>query len=359
MGAPGKIPENATDTKNTSYVYILKLSRKGNVLNNAKLPWKAFEDLAHNYIYKDQMPAEFSSSGKPPHHKHSAALDGLYQEKSHFMDAIDGVRTVVFKTNDGVTKALIRVDEQNGSQLLLDLERIIGPNTNTRLATSLLGPISWRLGVRVSEPHSHEDSTCPCELQKMEAGSKDCLESMGKEDEHGDVLCKAKQCDPFYICKCDGEDVCRRENNKTETLDVVRVAVDGLYYCRKRNEHRLKKMGHIARKSSVATSIKTSAISDLPKFNKTHCACSPATPSSNFTECLQYVYTQVGKGIICKSSECVGEDDDYVCDTIGTSYCIREWYHKHLFVNDGEKSDENGMFFCHIQYFKQRTTKIM
>lgn len=350
IGAPGDLKRNRVleghVLNQRAHVYLLKISRKGNVLSNVRLPLHAFERLTDKYskiYHKLQQKKD---------HLEDREIDvnDEFVEESKFLDAVEGVRTVIFKTKTGDVRAAIRVDDEKGQKLLRKMDQYVAATPVTRLETSHQGFPT----VRVAQPLNFtqdcvfSDQECACELEGA-SGVERCFDFVGTRNEYGVGVCNRRSCNPAHTCTCHGSQLCRREKQNVSVLEMKGVNANGLFMCQSRRVERTLLVAVDHFNASAQSSLQQSGIdiSRLPKFNDTHCLCSQGNLSTPTTkECLSYLRTMSAAAIVCEEFEC-DSNPEYECDWFGTEYCTHRLGTTGAYVNDGDYPNEPGHMFCH------------
>lgn len=398
------------------HVYVLKLTQKGNVTTNVRLPWETFDHLVSEY------------------ERAAGVQDKSFDDQSAFMDAIDSVRTVVFRGAGGVVRAALRVDDEKGHNLLHVIDRfiayapisrmqltgiwkptvrvLIDENINTNISSSINGQL---FPFRVKAKCLFSQTECTCALVPPVQNSLSCYQTIGSPDTDGRVTCRFRDCAPSYKCMCDGDQICSREEKTFTSYKAISTEKNGLMVCVKQAQKQLvmqlkweDKQSLGARRlaeasqspdkspwpspdmsSSPSTEMSpwpspTPKMSSSPSpeislsrspemwpstqsqqipppfdfskestFNATHCICSPPPPDApTTTECLHYSNTIEKEAIFCRIGQCPASVS-YSCDSLGRHYCSRKVVLRDIYINDGEVDDHPVRLFCHLKRIRR------
>lgn len=356
VGAPGDLRRDNRHEgeylNERSFVYVLKVSRKGNVLNNIQLPLRDFEKLTGKYVEViRKLGAQASGNwSKPSEHDY----DEEFEEESKFLDAVEGVRTITFKTAKGEVRAVIRVDDVRGKKLLRKIDEYVAKVPVSRLEKTHLRKPATRLLLSYSTEDRecvYSDNECACKLMSPNRGVELCYHLVGKANADGIGLCELQDCNPGYACTCDGNNLCRREKQILPVVEAAGINSEGRTVCRTRQLERPVNIV-MDRVNMTSLSTKIKATSNIPfpfAYNDTHCPCSRSQlTGTNKKKCLQYERTITAKAVICKQREC-NTSLSYECDWAGTAYCKHYQRTMELYLIDGNKKDEPGYFYCHRQ----------
>lgn len=388
------------------HVYVLKLSQKGNVTTNVRLPWETFDHLVSEY------------------ERAAGVQDKSFDDQSAFMDAIDSVRTVVFRGPGGVVRAALRVDDEKGHNLLHVIDRFIAYAPISRMQLTGI----WKPTVRVlldenmnTNPSRSVDrqpfpfrvkakclfsqTECTCALVPPVQNSLSCYQPIGSPDADGRVTCRLRDCAPSYKCMCDGNQICSREEKAFMLHKAISTDKDGQMVCVKQEQKQLvmrpreetdqppfaprleepatspdllpssspetspSPSPEISPSPSPEMSLSPSPdmspstqnqstspafdISKVSTFNITHCICSPPAPDApTKTECLHYSNTVEKEAIFCRIGQCPASIG-YSCDSLGRHYCSRKAVLQDIYINDGEVEDHPVRLFCHLEHIKR------
>lgn len=351
IGAPGDLQREKKHEgeylNKRAHVYVLKVSRKGNVLNNVQLPLEAFEKLTGKYVQAirrlgGQISGDFSRE-----HKHE--YENEFEEESRFLDAVEGVRTVTFRTAKGDVRATIRVDDERGQKLLLKIDEFLAKAPVNRLGKTYLSDSVThfsRSNNTGSNGCIYSDNECACEFTALSQNGDKCYNIIGERGKDGGGVCNTKPCKPGHRCTCEGNQLCRREKRNVTLLEKVGTNAGGQALCKARQVQRTV-ITPIDDGDARPLSSKVQSMSNLPTYNETHCACSLSQASEARTKkCFQYERTITNRAVVCKEKEC-DMNLLYECDWSGTAYCKHYQQTVQMYLNDGSKRDEPGYYYCH------------
>lgn len=381
-----------------THVYVLKLSDKGNVTTNVRLPWETFDHLVSEY------------------ERAAGVQDKSFDDQSAFMDAIDSVRTLVFRGPGGVIRVALRVDDEKGHNLLHVIDQfiayapiscmqltgiwkptvcvLIDENMNTEPSRSIdRQPFPFKVKAKCL----FSQTECTCALLAPAQNSLSCYQPTGSPDADGRLACHLRDCAPSYKCMCDGNEICSREEKTLTVYKAVSTEENDQMLCVKQERTQLTmrpkeeteqppsapRLGgpvplpDILPSSSLQTSpspsaeispssspemspptptLSASSAFDFSKestFNATHCICSPPPPDApTTTECLHYFNTIEKEAIFCRIGQCPASVG-YSCDSLGRHYCSRKLMLQDIYVNDGEVEDHPMRLFCHLEHIKR------
>lgn len=356
IGAPGDLQRESRHEgeylNERAHVYVMKVSRKGSVLSNVQLPLEAFEKLTGKYAETIRRLEAQESGNRSDQQKHDHNDTDDFKEESKFLDAVEGVRTVTFKTVKGEVRAVIRVDDERGKNLLLRMDKYVSQVPASRLDTTYLSEAASNpLQSNGSRNGGciYSDHKCACELALNSSKGEKCYSLIGKTGDDGRGVCGTQLCKSGYKCACGGSHLCRRETRTVSFLKAVGTNAEGQTLCKMRQARRtiIEVIDHVSVK---ALSSQNQSIPNLllrPAYNETHCACSTSQESEASTKrCFQYVRTIEGKAVVCKEKECDARVL-YECDWSGVAYCKHYQQTMQVYLNDGGKRDEPGLYYCH------------
>ncbi|CDF32647.1 unnamed protein product [Chondrus crispus] len=328
VGAPG-------DANGTGAVYVLTLTRTGNLVHSTKLSASNLQSAANDHAPRNRLGATLSVSHDPKEHGSVKVVVG----------AASGLPLTVFIKPSGdlqqtpVTKRL---------EQLTRLTRRASRGSN-RSDTARF-PMR---GKTVRQADSGEclfsDSYCACTLAAAEAGSLACMDVVGTEVGTGRKLCEIRDCEATYECRCDGAEHCSREEVTFTTFVSEGVAGGGRMYC-----------------TSVSTTVMQNLVlnvvpfpapdvrqlvhdgADAQPYTATNCRCSLRSAVQQASTCLDFLREE-GDGIrLCSRRACQFKDDEYVCDVFGTTYCGRESVASRWYVSEGDYA-EDGVEVCRLE----------
>lgn len=362
IGAPGDLQRESRHEgeylNERAHVYVMKVSRKGNVLSNVQLPLEEFEKLTGKYAEAIRRLEAQESGNRSDQHKHNHDDVHDFKEESKFLDAVEGVRTITFKTAKGEVRAVIRVDDERGKKLLLRMDKYVLQVPASRLETTYLGEAAsnpLQSNDSRNEGCIYSDHKCACKLVVNSSKGEKCYGLIGKTDDDGSGVCDTQPCKLRYTCTCDGSHLCRRETRTVSSLKAVGTNAEGQTLCKTRPAQRtiVEVIDHVSAKPLSPQNQSIPNFSLLPAYNETHCACSIGQESEASTErCFQYVRTIEGRAIVCKEKEC-DASVLYECDWSGMAYCRHYQQTMQVYLNDGGKRDEPGHYYCHREEIKR------
>lgn len=336
VGAPGEKGRNTPGQSGTKrgHVYIIKVSRKGNVLNNVKLPWAAFQNLVREYEHAAEEVRHLGNGSK----------EDEFDDQSAFMDAVEGVRTVVFHGKDGAIRAALRVDDTHGRKLLWIMDRFVKETPVNRLHRATFWHPTLRIAMLkpVTRPTCFFTSTeCSC---KLGSSASQCFQAAGPADKDGNIPCTPRNCEASYTCACDGSKVCKRVQRETFVLERT----PGTQVCRQvKKKQTLNVLENGVSSKAAADSLKTSSCI----FNEHKCSCELAESGASCYQALELA--DDSERIPCSPRQC---EAAYSCECHGNKICRRE--ERETKILQLITVGPSGEHFCH-EVTKRRLINIV
>eukprot|EP00178_Gracilaria_changii_P021204 TRINITY_DN63115_c0_g1_i1.p1 TRINITY_DN63115_c0_g1~~TRINITY_DN63115_c0_g1_i1.p1 ORF type:complete len:573 (-),score=99.66 TRINITY_DN63115_c0_g1_i1:133-1851(-) len=310
-------------------LYIVQLSDKGNVINNAKLSSKTIETVLTKSVRGDDA-------------NDSHSLNQSILSKK-MVDILSNNTSMLLVRKHGEIKGAYVISSAEDHNMLHQIEQKMTPTT--RLASLRLQSPPVR--AQLSSSCFFNDTHCACVSNAPPVGSAQCTQVIGSEASTGRTVCQTRDCMASYSCACEGTELCERSERTLSTFVVDGAASGGNVYCSRVQKTITENVLIPGAQVPLIVSV-----NELPPYNATHCRCAKKQSVTGDAKCLDVLRALGGVNYVCSQRDCRIGPGEYICDAFGDSYCSRSFVEKIHFVKDGEKGDEAGAVFCHQEAYQ-------
>lgn len=338
VGAPG-------DGNGTGAVYVLTLTRTGNLVHSTKLSASNLQSAANDHAPRNRLGATLSVSYHPKEHGSAKLVVG----------AASGLPLTVFMKPNGHLQQT-PANKSLGQLSRLSLHASRGSNRSDTARFPMRGKT-----VRQADSGDclFSDSNCACTLAAAEPGSLGCMDVVGTEVGTGRKLCEIRDCEATYQCRCDGAEHCGREEVTFTTFVSEGVAGGGSMYCTSLSTTMMQNLvlnGVPFPTPDVRQLVHDGA--DPQPYNATNCRCSLRSTVQQASTCLDFLREEGDGTRLCSSRACRFDGDEYVCDVFGTAYCGRETVASGWYVSEGDYA-EAGVQICRLESGSKERVKLV
>lgn len=348
VGAPG---DDANGKKKGS-IYFLHVNSKGTVSKTVKVSAATDQSLNMQHTNDEgfgtalRFVSDMNGDGEPEVAVQSKQgpttilfLNKKYEVKSALKVHKDDQEGVMGVMKRHLMKTSSRLDATSLDSLSIraDISKnaeLFG-NRNDELSTSVKGS-----GFCV-----YNETACACGLQAPTPGSGACLDAASIHFATGRTICRRRDCQPSYVCNCDGTQMCKRKEEMKEVYVAEENAGDGEIFCKKEKVNRTINVVQIG---EVVPTAKSGDEENFSGFNATNCKCSPKMDVVAPYQCVDYLRTDTDRAVVCKLRDCAVGSHEYVCDAFGDSYCSRANITRSHYVNDGGIEGMFPSIYCHL-----------
>lgn len=298
-------------------VYVIKLSRTGDVLKHCKSHGKSS-------LHQETKYGSWTSMN-------NASLPKL--------EVLKDVSNIVFEAADGEVLAMLKVDSKRDSQFLRMIEREHVLPTMKLSLDEPEDPVRHRGSGTRDLPCIFNETHCACDSIEEPKGSH--LQSSGV-DKSGRHLCSRTEKKTSVSCRCKGKRVCMRTKGLTDVFVAEENTDNGQMFCRKDRAMHIH-IDPIDNQPKNLESIRK--VQKLDIFNDTHCVCARKMEQS--TQCLHLTHETMGLAMYCSRRKCNRGINEFGCNALGNAYCERKMEHENKWVFDGKVLNREHLVYCH------------
>lgn len=299
-------------------VYVIKLSRSGDVLKHIKS--RGMTRLERKVDH-----------GNNSH-------DGQYAK----VDILSDVSNIVFEAADGEVLATLTVDSKKDAHLLNMVEHDYLMPT-LKLLSKQTENLSPQTGFGTKEVAClFNESFCACDTTDKDSSVS--FQVSGIDQASGRTLC-FKTAKLSTVCRCGGTKLCARSKRLEEFYVAEGKAVNKLVYCRK---ERMMQTELTVTSTQPADFLEQTETHSLDTYNATHCICARMRHDDN--NCLKLKHESKGLAMFCSRDSCETSGQEFSCNVLGNAYCERETTRTAEWVFDGVVTQKQGLTYCHKEH---------